>query len=62
MISSFIGISIYKAQDDINKLKRLNEQLETANKELQIKIDKEVKESQKKIINYLSSSKISFNG
>lgn len=48
MISSFIGISIYKAQDDINKLKRLNEQLETANKELQIKIDKEVKESQKK--------------
>ena len=48
MISSFVALSIYKAQEDIQKLKNLNEKLELANIELKRKVDKEKSESERK--------------
>ncbi len=48
MASSFIAIAISKAQDDIDKLKKLNKELENANKKLQIRVEDEVRESKKK--------------
>lgn len=47
MISSFISLSIAKAQNDVQKLKRLNKQLEEANKKLESRVEKEVKENEK---------------
>jgi signal transduction histidine kinase len=47
MISSFISLSIAKAQSDVQKLKRLNKQLEEANKKLESRVEKEVKENEK---------------
>ncbi|SKB62980.1 GAF domain-containing sensor histidine kinase [Malaciobacter marinus] len=47
MISSFISLSIAKAQNDVQKLKRLNKQLEDANKKLESRVEKEVKENEK---------------
>ncbi|PLY04597.1 MAG: hypothetical protein C0625_16135 [Arcobacter sp.] len=48
MISSFVGLSIYKAQNDIEKLKQLNQELEESNAKLQERVEEEVKQSQKK--------------
>ncbi|AXX87765.1 GAF sensor-containing signal transduction histidine kinase [Malaciobacter marinus] len=47
MISSFISLSIAKAQNDVQRLKRLNNQLEVANKKLESRVEKEVKENEK---------------
>ena len=48
MICSFIGLSIAKAKNDIEKLKELNQDLQKANDELKKKVEEEVKLSQKK--------------
>ncbi|AXH10319.1 hypothetical protein CP960_02965 [Malaciobacter halophilus] len=47
MISSFISLSIAKAQNDVEKLTRLNRQLEEANKKLESRVQKEVQENEK---------------
>ncbi|MAD43208.1 MAG: hypothetical protein CL623_12575 [Arcobacter sp.] len=48
MISSFISISISKAQDDVLKLQNLNNKLTVSNKDLEKKIEEKVKEDQNK--------------
>ena len=48
MIGSFVGLSIQKAQCDTEKLKYLNKKLEKANTKLQLRVEEEVKMSQKK--------------
>ena len=48
IVCSFVGLSIVKAKNDTEKLKELNEELAQANEELKIKVEKEVKLSQKK--------------
>jgi len=48
MVCSFIGLTITKAQNDIEKLKKLNLELEKSNEELKEKVCEEVKISQKK--------------
>ncbi len=62
MVSSFIALSISKAQDDIEKLKMLNEELEVANKLLEKRIQKEVIESEKKSAIIYHQSKLAFVG
>ncbi|XPV69443.1 MAG: ATP-binding protein [Halarcobacter sp.] len=62
MISSFIALSIYKAQSDIEKLKKLNAQLEIANEKLQKRVDKEVRESEKKSAIIFHQSKLASLG
>jgi len=62
MVSSFIALSISKAQDDIEKLKMVNEELEIANKQLEKRIKKEVLESEKKSAIIYHQSKLAFVG
>ena len=47
-VCSFIGLSITKAQNDVTKLKALNQELENANIKLKKKVAKERKLNQKK--------------
>ncbi len=62
MVSSFIALSISKAQDDIEKLKMVNEELEIANKQLEKRIQEEVIESEKKSAIIYHQSKLAFVG
>ena len=62
MISSFIGLSIYKAQEDIGKLKRLNQKLEEANAQLKERVAKEVAESERKSAIIFHQSKLASLG
>jgi two-component system, NtrC family, C4-dicarboxylate transport sensor histidine kinase DctB len=59
MFSSFISLSISKAQTDIIKLQLLNEQLEKANKELEKKVEDEILNNHEKSITIFNQSKIS---
>ncbi|WP_368029805.1 GAF domain-containing protein [Arcobacter sp. s6] len=62
MFSSFIALSISKAQNDVVKLQRLNEELENANKRLEKKIEKEVLENKDKSSIIFHQSKMSSMG
>jgi two-component system, NtrC family, C4-dicarboxylate transport sensor histidine kinase DctB len=59
MFSSFISLSISKAQTDIIKLQLLNEQLEKVNIELEKKVEKEILNNQEKSTTIFNQSKIS---
>jgi two-component system, NtrC family, C4-dicarboxylate transport sensor histidine kinase DctB len=59
MFSSFISLSISKAQTDIIKLQLLNEQLEKANKELEKKVEEEILNNHEKSTTIFNQSKIS---
>jgi two-component system, NtrC family, C4-dicarboxylate transport sensor histidine kinase DctB len=59
MFSSFISLSISKAQTDIIKLQLLNEQLEKANKELEKKVEDEILNNHEKSTTIFNQSKIS---
>jgi GAF domain-containing protein len=48
IVSSFISLSIVNAQNNMAKLKRINDELETANDKLKIKVEEEIRESQSK--------------
>lgn len=58
MVSSFIALSIYKAQHDVEKLKALNEELEITNTQLQKKVDEEIAQSKKKSAIIYNQSKL----
>ena len=62
MISSFISLSISKAQDDIVKLQELNEQLVKSNEDLEKKIEEKVKEDQNKSAIIFHQSKMASMG
>ncbi len=62
MISSFISLSIAKAQNDVQRLKRLNNQLEVANKKLESRVEKEVKEKRKNERYHFHQSKMASMG
>jgi two-component system, NtrC family, C4-dicarboxylate transport sensor histidine kinase DctB len=59
MFSSFMSLSISKAQTDIIKLQLLNEQLEKVNIELEKKVEKEILNNQEKSTTIFNQSKIS---
>jgi signal transduction histidine kinase len=59
MFSSFISLSISKAQTDIIKLQHLNEQLEKANIELEKRVEDEILNNHKKSTTIFNQSKIS---
>lgn len=48
IVSSFISLSIVNAQNNMAKLKRINDELEIANDKLKIKVEEEIRESQSK--------------
>jgi len=58
MASSFIALSIHKAQSDTEKLIKLNKELEEANSQLQRRVDKEIEQSQKKSAIIFHQSKL----
>lgn len=62
MFSSFIALSISKAQNDVVKLQRLNMELEAANKRLEKKIEKEVLDNKYKSSVIFHQSKMSSMG
>ena len=62
MASSFIAIAISKAQDNIEKLKKLNKELENANEKLQKRVEEEVQESKKKSSIIFHQSKLASLG
>lgn len=62
MFSSFISLSVSKAQNDVIKLEMLNEQLEKANKELEKKVEKEILDNQNKSTIIFHQSKLSSMG
>ena len=62
MFSSFIALSISKAQNDVVKLQRLNEELEIANKKLEKQIEKEVLDNKYKSSVIFHQSKMSSMG
>ncbi len=62
MISSFISLSISKAQDDVVKLKELNDQLIKSNEDLEKKIKEKVKEDQIKSAIIFHQSKMASMG
>ena len=62
MFSSFIALSISKAQNDVIKLQRLNEELENANKRLEKKIEKEILDNKYKSSIIFHQSKMSSMG
>ena len=62
MFSSFIALSISKAQNDVIKLQRLNQELENANKNLKIKIEKEILDGKNKSSILFHQSKMSSMG
>ncbi|QKE29255.1 GAF sensor-containing signal transduction histidine kinase [Arcobacter acticola] len=62
MFSSFIALSISKAQNDVVKLQRLNEELENANKRLEKKIEREVLDNKYKSSIIFHQSKMSSMG
>jgi len=62
MISSFISLSISKAQDDVLKLQELNNQLIKANEDLEIKIEDKIKEDQNKSAIIFHQSKMASMG
>ncbi|MDD2895811.1 MAG: GAF domain-containing protein [Aliarcobacter sp.] len=62
MFSSFISLSVSKAQTDVIKLEMLNEQLEKANKELEKKVAEEILNNQNKSAIIFHQSKLSSMG
>ncbi len=62
MIGSFVALSIYKAQEDVEKLKKLNEKLELANKELTQRVEEELLKSEKKSAIIFHQSKLASLG
>ena len=62
MISSFISLSISKAQDDVIKLKELNDELVKSNEDLEKKIEEKVKEDQTKSAIIFHQSKMASMG
>ncbi len=62
MFSSFISLSVLKAQTDVIKLEMLNEQLEKANKELEKKVEEEILDNQNKAAIIFHQSKLSSMG
>jgi len=62
MFSSFISLSVSKAQTDVIKLEMLNEQLVNANKELEKKIEEKILDNQKKSAIIFNQSKFSSMG
>lgn len=62
MFSSFISLSVSKAQTDVIKLEVLNEQLEKANKELEKKVAEEILNNQNKSAIIFHQSKLSSMG
>lgn len=62
MFSSFISLSVSKAQTDVIKLEMLNEQLEKANKELEKKVEEEILDNQNKSTIIFHQSKLSSMG
>ena len=62
MFSSFIALSISKAQNDVIKLQRLNEELENANKRLEKKIEREILDNKYKSSIIFHQSKMSSMG
>jgi two-component system, NtrC family, C4-dicarboxylate transport sensor histidine kinase DctB len=62
MFSSFIALSISKAQNDVVKLQKLNEELENANKRLEKKIQREISDNKDKSSIIFHQSKMSSMG
>jgi two-component system, NtrC family, C4-dicarboxylate transport sensor histidine kinase DctB len=62
MISSFISLSISKAQDDVLKLQELNNKLIKANEDLERKIEDKIKEDQNKSAIIFHQSKMASMG
>ena len=62
MISSFISMSISKAQDDVLKLQELNTQLEKANENLEKRIEEKIIEGQNKSAIIFHQSKMASMG
>lgn len=62
MISSFISLSVSKAQDDVLKLQELNTQLEKSNENLEKRIDEKILEDQNKSAIIFHQSKMASMG
>lgn len=62
MISSFISLAIANAQINLEKLEKINKELEDANKQLKKRVKKEIQESQRKSSIIYHQSKLASMG
>ncbi|WP_072681431.1 GAF domain-containing sensor histidine kinase [Arcobacter sp. LA11] len=62
MVSSFISLSIANAQDNIAKLKEINNELEIANEKLKVRVEEEINESERKSAVIFHQSKLASMG
>jgi two-component system, NtrC family, C4-dicarboxylate transport sensor histidine kinase DctB len=62
LVSSFIALSISKAQSDVEKLKKLNQRLEVANKKLEERVEEEILENERKSEIIYNQSKLASMG
>lgn len=62
MVSSFISLSISNAQNNIEKINKINKELEIANKKLKKRVAKEISESEKKSAIIYHQSKMASMG
>jgi len=62
MISSFISLSIANTQENMSKLKEMNDELELTNKKLRLQVEKEISESERKSAVIFHQSKLASMG